>query len=373
MPRRVLRTDDSSPPRLRENQQLYLVRNSTDSSLSSGKGFRHYQRKKKSEEVFTEPADTSEVLVEFPDNKRGSINKLLSLNAHYRACPWPSPFDATKHVLRLGDARDLSWIADNSVHLVVTSPPYWTLKKYEDHESQLGEIVDYESFLVELDRVWRECARVLAPGGRICCVVGDICIPRKQGRHRVMPLHADIMVRARSLGLDALTPILWFKIANGVTEAKGNGAGFYGKPYQPGAIVKNDCEYVLFLRKGGEYRSPTNIQKALSMLTKEEMKSWLRSAWYDIKGESTRNGHPAPYPENLAARLIKMFSFAGDTVLDPFAGTGTTGLAAVATGRNSICNEIEPTYFQLAKQRLQLATGNPREVGATHAALHIKR
>ena len=114
-----------------------------------------------------------------------------------------------------------------------------------------------------------------------------------------MPLHADIMVRARSLGLDALTPILWFKIANGVTEAKGNGSGFYGKPYQPGAIIKNDAEYILFLRKGGEYRSPSSIQKALSMLTKDEMKSWLRSAWVDIKGESTRRGHPAPPSWNV--------------------------------------------------------------------------
>ena len=111
-----------------------------------------------------------------------------------------------------------------------------------------------------------------------------------------MPLHADIMVRARSLGLDALTPILWFKIANGVTEAKGNGSGFYGKPYQPGAIIKNDAEYILFLRKGGEYRSPSSIQKALSMLTRDEMKSWLRSAWIDIKGESTRRGHPVALP-----------------------------------------------------------------------------
>ena len=186
-----------------------------------------------------------------------------------------------------------------------------------------------------------------------------------------MPLHADIMVRARPLGLDALTPILWFKIANGVTEAKGNGSGFYGKPYQPGAIIKNDAEYILFLRKGGEYRSPSSIQKALSMLTKNEMKSWLRSAWVDIKGESTRRGHPAPYPQTLAERLIKLFSFAGDTVLDPFVGTGTTNLAAAATGRNSIGNEIEPAYLKIAKQRIQLATATQRMFGATHATLHV--
>ena len=106
---------------------------------------------------------------------------------------------------------------------------------------------------------------------------------------------------------------------------------------------------------------------------KEEMKSWLRSAWVDIKGESTRRGHPAPYPQTLAERLIKLFSFAGDTVLDPFVGTGTTNLAAVATGRNSIGNEIEPAYLKIAKQRIQLATAMPRMFGATHATLHVAR
>ncbi|MGI8435699.1 MAG: DNA-methyltransferase [Chthoniobacterales bacterium] len=336
-------------------------------------GFRHHRSKIDRVERPLETLDPEKALTEFADNKRGAIKQLQALNAEFRTRPWPSPFDTTKHILRLGDARDLAWIPDASVHLVVTSPPYWTLKKYEDNTRQLGEIADYEAFLVELDKVWRECARVLAPGGRICCVVGDICIPRKQGRHLVMPLHADIMVRARKLGLDALTPIMWFKIANGVTEAKGNGSGFYGKPYQPGAIIKNDAEYILFLRKGGEYRSPSPMQKALSMLSKDEMKSWLRSAWFDIKGESTRRGHPAPYPEALAERLIKLFSFAGDTVLDPFIGTGTTSLAAITTGRNSIGNEIEPTYLKIAQQRLQLATAMPRMFGANRATFEIKK
>ena len=107
-------------------------------------------------------------------------------------------------------------------------------------------------------------------------------------------------------------------------------AGFYGKPYQPGAIVKNDIEYILFLRKGGGYRNASSLQKALSILTKEEMQSWWRSVWIDIRGASTRNGHPAPYPTKLAERLIRMFSFAGDIILDPFAGTGSTAIAAIA-------------------------------------------
>jgi site-specific DNA-methyltransferase (adenine-specific) len=358
---------------VREDEQLYLVRKPANGTGAASNGFRHHRPKQKREQLPKPALDPEKALTAFADNKPGAIDQLLALNDHYRTHQWPSPFHQTSHLLRLGDARDLGWIPSQSVHLIVTSPPYWTLKKYEDNKQQLGEIANYESFLDELDRVWRECARVLAPGGRICCVVGDVCIPRKQGRHLVMPLHADIMVRARTIGLDALTPILWFKIANGVTEAKGNGAGFYGKPYQPGAIIKNDAEYILFLRKGGEYRSPSPIQKALSMLTKDEMKSWLRSAWLDIKGESTRRGHPAPFPQNLAERLIKLFSFAGDTVLDPFTGTGTTNLAAIATGRNSIGNEIEPAYLKIAEQRLQLATAMPRMVGATHSTLTVER
>jgi DNA modification methylase len=358
---------------VKEHEQLYLVRKPASGTSAARNGFRHHRPREKRADAPAEMLNPEKALTDFADNKRGAINQLLSLNSHFRVHPWPPPFHATRHTLRLGDARDLSWIPDESVHLIVTSPPYWTLKKYEDNEGQLGGIADYNRFLNELDEVWRECGRVLAPGGRICCVVGDVCIPRKRGRHHVMPLHADIMVRARSLGLDALTPILWFKIANGVTEAKGNGAGFYGKPYQPGAIIKNDAEYILFLRKGGEYRSPSPTQKALSMLTKEEMKSWLRSAWFDIKGESTRRGHPAPYPQALAERLIKLFSFAGDTILDPFVGTGTTSLAAVTMGRNSVGNEIEPAYLKIAEQRLRLTTAMPRMFGATDSTLQIER
>ncbi len=232
----------------------------------------------------------------------------------------------------------------------------------------MGHFKDYEHFLAELDRVWRECARVLVGGGRICCVVGDICVPRKRGgRHYLVPLHSDIQVRARKLGLDCLQPILWHKIANGATEAEGNGAGFYGKPYQPGGIIKNDIEYILFLRKGGEYRTTPAIQKALSMLTKQEMKDWQRSIWTDLRGASTRDGHPAPYPVELAERVIKLFSFAGDTVLDPFAGTGSTSQAAIITGRNSIANEIEPAYVEIARHRISKVARQPRYIGAVEA------
>ncbi len=295
-----------------------------------------------------------EVALPVNDNTPDALASLQRANLVFRASAWPPPFHKTTHRLHLGDARDLNWIPSESVHLIVTSPPYWTLKEYKRQNSaQLGDIADYEKFLAELDVVWAECARLLVPGGRICCVVGDVCVPRRRGgRHFVAPLHADVQVRTRKLGLDCLTPILWHKIANGVTEVKGNGAGFYGKPYQPGAVVKNDVEYILFLRKGGQYRSATPLQKALSMLTKEEMQGWLRSIWTDVPGASTREGHPAPFPQEVPDRLIRLFSFAGDTVLDPFSGTGTTAVAAVFAGRNSISVEVEREYHELAHQRL---------------------
>ncbi len=300
---------------------------------------------------------------------------MLAANTHYRQVAWPEPYHRTTHYLRLGDARNLSWIPDTSVHLVVTSPPYWTLKEYAaGNEDQMGHFADYDYFLSELDRVWRECARVLAGGGRICCVVGDVCIPRKRGgRHYLVPLHSDIQVRARRVGLDCLQPILWNKIANGAMEAEGNGAGFYGKPYQPGGIVKNDVEYILFLRKGGEYRTTPALQKALSMLTKQEMQAWFRSIWSDVRGASTRAGHPAPFPVELAERLIRMFSFAGDTVLDPFAGTGSTSLAAIMAGRNSLASEIEPAYLEIARQRIVKTARQHRLVGAIEAEVIVDR
>jgi DNA modification methylase len=259
----------------------------------------------------------------------------------------------TSHVLRQGDARHLDWIPDESLHLVVTSPPYWTLKEYPDHEDQLGLVEDYEHFHNELEKVWKHCYRVIVPGGRVACVVGDVCIARRKnkGRHMVLPLHADISVRARRVGFDYLTPILWHKITNASYEVE-NGSSFLGKPYEPNAILKNDMEYILMLRKPGGYRKPTDEQRKESMLTKDEYAKWFRSFWSDVTGESTRQ-HPAPFPVEVAYRLVRMFSFVGDTVLDPFMGTASTLVAACRCDRNSIGVEVEPGYFRQAKARME--------------------
>ncbi len=253
-----------------------------------------------------------------------------------------------------GDARDLSFIDDESIHLVITSPPYWTLKRYREHPNQLGHIEDYETFVGELSKVWRECYRVLVPGGRLVCVVGDVCLSRRRhGRHVVVPLHADIAVSCRKIGFDNLNPIIWYKIANASYEVN-NGTKFLGKPYEPNAIIKNDIEFILMQRKPGGYRKPTLEQRRLSMISKKDFEKWFRQFW-NISGASTKE-HPAPFPYELAYRLVRMFSFVGDTVLDPFCGTGTTMLAAIKTDRNSIGIEIDPDYCKMTLDRIKKET-----------------
>ena len=263
----------------------------------------------------------------------------------------------TRHRLVQGDARDLSFLDDQSVHLVVTSPPYWTLKRYNETQGQMGHIADYEEFVVELNRVWKEVFRVLVPGGRLVCVVGDVCLSRREnnGRHTVVPLHSDICVNCRKLGFDNLNPIIWHKISNASYEVS-NGSKFLGKPYEPNAIVKNDIEFILMQRKPGGYRQPTEEQRKLSMIPKEKFDKWFQQFW-NLTGASTRE-HPAPFPLELASRLVQMFSFVSDTVLDPFCGTATTMVAALKHGRNSIGVELDSEYCKMGASRLMNETGS---------------
>src|SRR3990172_1680505 len=262
----------------------------------------------------------------------------------------------TVHRLINGDARDLSFLDDESIHLVVTSPPYWNLKRYNENPDQLGHIQDYESFLVELEKVWRHIYRVLVPGGRLVCVVGDVCVARRDfGRHLVFPLHADICVICRRIGFDNLNQIICHKISNASYEVA-NGSKFLGKPYEPNAIIKNDMEFILMQRKPGGYRKPTEAQREASKLTKEEFHRWFQQIW-NITGASTKQ-HPAPFPLDLANRLVRMFSFAGDTVLDPFCGSGTTMIAALRASRNSIGIEIDPEYCRMAARFLKAESDN---------------
>lgn len=260
----------------------------------------------------------------------------------------------TTHNLYRHDSRAIDFLVPNSVHLVVTSPPYWTLKDYNRGEGQMGLIEDYELFLAELDKVWRSCFDALVPGGRLVCIVGDVCLSRRKnkGEHAVMPLHASIQEHCRTIGFNNLAPIIWHKIANAAYEASGNGGGFLGKPYEPNSVIKNDIEFILMERKPGGYRSPSLATRILSVVPAERHKVWFQQIWSNITGASTKH-HPAPYPLELAERLVRMFSFVGDTVLDPFMGTATTNVAAAKWGRNSVGIEVDPHYFEMAAKRIE--------------------
>jgi DNA modification methylase len=258
----------------------------------------------------------------------------------------------TSHELILNDSRAASHLPENSIHLVVTSPPYWTLKRYNESDDQLGHVVDYDAFVEALDAVWTHCYRALVPGGRLVVNVGDVCLSRKKnnGRHTVVPLHATIQEHCKRIGFDNLAPIIWHKIANANYEVSGGG-GFLGKPYEPNAVIKNDIEFVLMQRKPGGYRSPTQQERLLSVISAENYQLWFRQIWSDLRGTSTAK-HPAPYPVEFAERLVRMFSFVGDIVLDPFMGTGSTNIACARWGRDSIGIEVDPEYFEMARHRI---------------------
>jgi modification methylase len=262
----------------------------------------------------------------------------------------------TSHFFVHGDARQMRLLLPESAHLILTSPPYWTLKKYDEADGQLGHVKEYDKFLGELGRVWSRCFDLLVPGGRLVCVVGDVCLSRRQndGRHTVVPLHASIQELCRKIGFDNLAPIIWHKIANAVYEVSGGG-GFLGKPYEPNSVIKNDVEYILMFRKPGGYRKPSAAKRLLSVISAENYQSWFQQIWTGLTGASTKD-HPAPYPVELAERLIRMFSFAGDVVVDPFSGSGTNAIAAARTGRHSIGYEVSSKYHHMSVARFYRET-----------------
>ncbi len=258
----------------------------------------------------------------------------------------------TIHSITVGDSRKFS-LKSNSVQLILTSPPYWTLKEYPRIDGQLGLITEYDNFIRQLDIVWRKCFKGLVPGGRLICVVGDVCLSRKKnnGKHTVIPLHSTIQEHLIKIGFANLAPIIWYKITNARYEAEGL-TKFLGKPYEPGGIIKNDIEYIIMARKPGAYRKVDRATRLLSVISDVNHKEWFQQIWTGITGASTKD-HPAPFPPQLAERLIRMFSFVGDTVLDPFMGTGTTNVVAAKWGRNSMGIEIDNSYFDIASNRLE--------------------
>lgn len=254
----------------------------------------------------------------------------------------------TEHKIVFGDSRSLNKIKDKSVQLIITSPPYWQLKDYGT-EDQIGFNDSYEEYINNLNLVWKECNRVLADGCRLCINIGDqFARSVYYGRYKVIPIRTEIIRFCESLGMDYMGAIIWQKATTMNTSGGGAIMGSY--PYPRNGILKMDYEFILLFKKLGNAPKPTKEQKAASAMTKEEWSQYFSSHW-NFNGVK-QLGHIAMFPEELPKRLIKMFSFVGETVFDPFAGSGTTSLAAKNLGRNSIGYEINKDFAPIIKEKL---------------------
>ncbi len=240
--------------------------------------------------------------------------------------------------------------ADRSVHLVITSPPYWQLKDYGS-DNQIGFHDSYESYINHLNLVWKECYRVLHNGCRLCVNIGDqFARSVYYGRYKVIPIREEIIKFCENIGFDYMGAIIWQKVTTSNTTGGGVQMGSY--PYPRNGILKLDYEFILVFKKLGDAPKPTKDQKEASKMTAEEWNTFFAGHWYFTGAR--QNNHIAMFPEELPRRLIKMFSFVGETVLDPFAGSGTTSLAAKNLQRNSIGYEVNPEFIPIIKEKLQV-------------------
>jgi len=256
----------------------------------------------------------------------------------------------TKHTIIAGDSRQMNLLPDESVHLMITSPPYWQLKDYGT-ENQIGYHETYENYINNLNLVWRECYRVLHQGCRLCINIGDqFARSVYYGRYKVIPIRTEIIKFCEIIGLDYMGAVIWQKKTT--TNTTGGAVIMGSFPYPRNGILKIDYEFILIFKKQGVPPKPGKEQKELSAMSKEEWNRYFSGHW-SFAG-AKQDGHLAMFPEELPARLIKMFSFAGETVLDPFLGSGTTSCAAKNLQRNSVGYEINPEFIELAKQKLNI-------------------
>jgi len=253
----------------------------------------------------------------------------------------------------IGDSREMGEVATGSVDLVVTSPPYWHLKDY-GIPGQIGYGQSLHDYLCDLYRVWRECFRVLRPGGRLCVNVGDqFARASIYGRYKIIPLHAEIIGQGEELGLDFMGAVIWQKKTTLNTTGGAVIMGSY--PYPPNGLVEIDYEFILIFKKPGAPKKVKKEVKEASKLTKEEWKEYFSGHWNF--GGARQLGHEAMFPEQLPRRLIRMFTLVGDTVLDPFLGSGTTVKAALELGRNAVGYEINEDFIDLIREKVGLKDG----------------
>src|SRR4030042_978249 len=256
------------------------------------------------------------------------------------------------HKIIHGDSRQMNLVTDESVHLIITSPPYWQLKDYGTSD-QIGYHETYESYINNLSLVWKECHRILHPGCRLCINIGDqFARSVYYGRYKVIPIRTEIIKFCETIGFDYMGAIIWQKVTT--TNTTGGATIMGSFPYPRNGILKLDYEFILLFKKQGNPPKPTREQKELSVISKEDWNTYFSGHWYFAGAK--QEGHIAMFPEELPARLIKMFSFAGDTVLDPFLGSGTTSMAARNLGRNSIGYEINENFIPTIRRKLQIGS-----------------
>lgn len=256
----------------------------------------------------------------------------------------------TTHKIINGDSRQMNLLADASVHLIITSPPYWQLKDYGAN-NQIGYHETYESYINNLDLAWKECYRVLHPGCRLCINIGDqFARAVYYGRYKVIPIRTEIIKFCETIGLDYMGAIIWQKVT---TTNTSGGATIMGSfPYPRNGILKIDYEFILLFKKQGDPPQPSREQKERSMIAKKDWNTYFSGHWHFAGAKQDR--HIAMFPEELPARLIKMFSFVDEMILDPFLGSGTTILAARNLGRNSVGYEINRDFIPVIKQKLNI-------------------
>lgn len=275
------------------------------------------------------------------------LNESRAVFWYYFSEIWRRDMELTCKLIT-GDSRQMLEIPEETVELIVTSPPYWNLKDY-GVMGQIGYGQSLEEYYDSLWQVWSECFRVLKPDRRLCINVGDVYLPARNGqRLQVVPIHARIIEQALSLGFEYTGTIIWHKYANLRSKRRAALPGSYPYPYN--GVVRLDHEYILLFRRPGRRKRQEHRQKSSSRLTQEEWIKCFSSLW-SIPG--TRKGdHPSTFPDEIAARLIKMYSYVEETVLDPFAGTGTTNITALQLGRHTIGYEINPQYTHLIVDRI---------------------
>jgi DNA modification methylase len=272
----------------------------------------------------------------------------------------------TSHVIINGDARKMAEVKDETIHLIITSPPYWQLKDYGS-ENQIGYHNSYEAYINNLNLVWSEAFRVLHEGCRLCVNIGDqFARSVYYGRYKVIPIRTEIIKFCETIGFDYMGAIIWQKVTTSNTTGGATVMGSF--PYPRNGILKLDYEFILLFKKPGNPPKPDIEQKKISAMTQEEWNTYFQGHWNF--GGVRQDNHLAMFPEELPRRLIKMFSFVGDTVLDPFLGSGTTSLVAKNLNRNSVGYEINKEYIPTIKEKLNV---NQNKIFDEHSYEFLKQ